>query len=91
MNRFGSPGTLAHAELVTDGSAAAPITTLIVNHELSPDAITSGLVALTTDPRLKKIQPVPEDEAKLRPAGSVSRTVTAPVVGPVPTFRTTSR
>jgi len=55
-----------------------------------PAANGPRLVQVTVCPLTKKLHPVPEPDAKLIPAGSVSLTVIIFVAGPFPTLVTVS-
>src|SRR3989442_610673 len=72
------------ALLVTPGTAAAPTATVRLKLTLSPTAIGPAFVAVTIWPLALKDQLVPAPPTNVRPAGSVSSTVIAPVVARVP-------
>src|SRR6185295_14280805 len=74
----------------TAGNASASIATVITTCVLSPTAIGHGNVAVTIWPTAPTDQPVPAPVTYVRPAGSVSSTVTALVTGSVPSLRTVS-
>jgi hypothetical protein len=86
-----SPAIDTVAEFVTLGNAAEPTATVTRKRALSPAAIAPACVAVTIPPAAEMLQPTPTPLTNVSPAGSVSRTVTAPVVTAVPMFVTTSR
>ena len=85
----GSPGVETSAALTTDGIAAAETETVRAKTALSCGAMTPVKLAVTTGPKAAKVQPEPRPDTKPMPFGSVSTTVVAPVVGAVPSLRTT--
>ena len=89
MAATASPAVVAVAALVTDGMAPGPGTTVSVQRLESPAAMLPAKVAVTIAPAVAKDQPAPAALTNASPAGSVSRTVVAPDVAPVPALRTT--
>ena len=87
---YRSPGVETVAALTTDGDAANPTETVSVKTLESPPAIGPGLLAVTMAPETDTVQPAPALETKPSPAGSVSRTVMTPAVGPALTLTTDS-
>src|SRR5206468_978144 len=84
-----SPPPASVARLTTPGTAAAPRLTTSPKLVLSPTAIGSLVVAVTTGPEVENDQPPPTPETNPTPAGSVSVTVSAPTDGPLLTLVTT--
>ena len=70
----------------TPGNAATVAIAWIVTIELSPSAIGPAVVAVTTPPDSVTVQPGPDPETYVMPAGSVSTRATCACVGPLPTF-----
>ena len=68
--------------LMTFGAAAAATATVKVIAEAEvPEATTAVVLQVTTCPAAAQVQPAPDAETKLRPAGKVSSTVMVPAVG----------
>ena len=55
---------------------------------LAPGAIDATWIAVTTCPVTLKLHPLPEPDTNVSPAGKVSLTVVAPVVGALPMLLT---
>jgi len=76
---FGSTTVaLTVAVFVTDGAAAGPTWTDSVIADEAPEARPAGFVHVTAWPTAPHVQPEPLAPTKVRPAGNVSATVTAP-------------
>jgi hypothetical protein len=88
---FGEPPPDALAEFVTLGTAAcATLTVRVIGAAFAPALITAAVVQVTTWPAFVHVQPVPVADANVRPAGSVSVTVTVPDVLTLPVLLTAS-
>ena len=73
-----SPAATTVASLTTDGAAAGPTLTSIVNEAESPGARPEGRVATTPPAANTTFQPAPAPETNDSPPGSVSVTVNEP-------------
>ena len=74
--------------LTTEGNAAASTCVSIVITTLSPAASGPAPFAVTTPASWPTVKPGAAAETNDSPAGSVSTTAIAPVVGPVPVLVT---
>src|SRR5450432_458190 len=83
------PETVAVFETVAGATSETDAVTAMSGHSF-PAANTSTRVQVTVGAATTQPQPGPEASVGVRPAGSVSETVTRPTVGPVPTFETAS-
>src|SRR5215470_417588 len=79
-----SPLVETLAVLVTEGTAAAATLTVRVIVLLPFAPMGPAFVQVTTCTAAVQLHPVPTPDTNPNPAGSVSETVIAPVVGPVP-------
>jgi hypothetical protein len=88
---FGSSAVETVAVLVTPGEAASPTETGISIVALSAGAIPAAWVHSTSWPVVVQSQPAGSVASPgVRPAGSVSSTVAAPVVATLPSLVTSS-
>ena len=85
---FVSPVVATVAVFVTLGTAAAATLTVNVIVLVAFDANGPAFVHVTTCTTALQVQPWPVPDTKANPAGNVSLTVIAPVVGIVPAFVT---
>src|SRR5579871_337291 len=86
---FVVPPTETVAVFATDGAAlAATLTVTVMGEKLEPAA--SASVRVHTSVPSTHVQPEPEIAVAVRPGGSVSLTVTMPLVAAVPTLLTIS-
>jgi hypothetical protein len=85
---FVAPPPLAVTELVTDPGAPVALTVNVMGLPAAPAAMEVVLVQVTVCPAELHVQPVPLAALNVRPVGSVSVTVTVPVVGDVPVLLT---
>jgi hypothetical protein len=83
-----SPAYDTEAVFVTVGYAALPTPTVSETAALPPAAIEVEVVQVTVCPETEQVQPFPEAEVKVSPAGSGSTIVTAPAVLAGPRFDT---
>jgi hypothetical protein len=86
---FVSPPPDTVATLVTDdGALLATFTVSVIAGYAAPAASTSLRVQLGEPTPTSQFQPLPAMAVAVRPVGTVSSTVTAPLLGPEPTLLT---
>ncbi len=89
VGEFAAPPPLVVAEFVTEaGALAATLTVSVIGFPAAPTAMTVVLVQVTDCPASLHVQPVPVAALNVKPAGSVSVTVTVPVVATFPVLLT---
>src|SRR5438093_135222 len=82
-----SPPPATTATLVTlDGALASTFTVSVIRSEEGRVGITAEFVQVSV--ASVHVQPVPDRLVAVKPDGSASTTVTAPLVGPAPTLLT---
>jgi hypothetical protein len=89
VGAFEAPPPLTVTELVREPAAPATFTMSVMGLPLPEAAMLVTLVHVAVWPEPPHVHPVPEAALKVSPAGSVSVTVSVPVVADVPELLTT--